>query len=346
MSRVFKDWKLLIGLAIAAFCLFLAFRKVDFAQMWAAFQQMNYWYLLPALAIMFFSHWLRALRWRYFLAPIHKVDLKTLYSSLLIGYMANTFLPAHLGEFIRAYLVGKRYPIPGSSVFATIVIERIIDVFTLLTLMAVTIIVFPFPAWVRQSGYISFAFIFVLLVALWLMKRYRTRATKVLNVILKPLPSHLSHKINELLHSFLDGVVGLKNWRHYIIVGILSLAIWFCYGYIFQIGLHAFNFVELYNTPWMTPLVLLVITTIAILVPSSPGYVGTYHYLCQISLGFFGVPESDALTFAFVIHGINFLPILLVGLVLVTVMGMNLKSIQSEAAREAQEIDEELETAT
>ncbi len=343
MTRVFKDWKVLIGLAIAAFCLFLAFRKVDFEQMWMAFKQMDYWFLLPTLAIMFLSHWLRALRWRFFLAPIHKVCMKTLYSSLLIGYMANTFLPAHLGEFIRAYLVSKRYPIPGSSVFATIVIERIIDVFTLLTLMAVTIIVFPFPKWVQQSGYISFAFIAVLFVALLLMKKHRSRATKILDVVLKPLPSHIGLKISELLHSFLDGVVGLKNWRHYIAVGFLSIAIWFCYGYIFQIGLHAFNFVETYNTPWMTPLVLLVITTIAVLVPSSPGYVGTYHYLCQISLGFFGVPESDALTFAFVIHGINFLPILIVGLILVAVMGMNLKNIRAEATREAHEIDEELE---
>ncbi len=346
MTRVLKDWKVLIGLAIAALCLYLAFRKVDFHQMWSAFKQMNYWYILPSLALMFFSHWLRALRWRYFLAPIQDVKMKTLYSSLLIGYMANTFLPAHLGEFIRAYLVSKRYPIHGSSVFATIVIERIIDVFTLLTLMAVTVIVFPFPKWVQESGYISFAFIAILLLALILMKKYRTQATKVLNVVLKPFPAHISHKINELLHSFLDGVVGLKNWRHYFIVGFLSLGIWFCYGYIFQLGLHAFNFVDKFNLPWMTSLVLLVITTIAVLVPSSPGYVGTYHYLCQISLGFFGVPKSDALTFAFVIHGINFLPILIVGLILVAVMGMNLKHIQAEATREAHEIDEELDSVT
>ena len=272
MTKGFKDWKVLAGLAVAAACLFFAFKDVDFAQMVDAFKRAQYIYFIPALAVMFLSHFLRAWRWQLLLAPIAHVRLKTLFSSLLIGYMANTFLPAHLGEFIRAYLVGKKNPIAGSSVFATIVIERIIDVFTLLILMALTIIVFPFPDWVQKSGYISFGFIALLFIVLVLMKKYRDQALAILNVVLKPFPQGLRHKLNELLHSFLDGVVGLKNWQHYVIVTILSMIIWFCYGYIFQLGLYAFNFVDTYTEiTWVTPLVLLVITTIAVLVPSSPG---------------------------------------------------------------------------
>ena len=109
---------------------------------------------------------------------------------------------------------------------------------------------------------------------------------------------------------------------------MLSIAIWFCYGMAFQMGFYAFDFVRIYALPWMAALVLLVITTISVLVPSSPGYVGTYHYLCQLSLGLFAVPESPALTFAFVLHGINFLPILIVGLILISAEGMSVKSLQ------------------
>ena len=342
MTKGFKDWKVLLGFVIAALFLFLAFRKVDFAQMWIALKHANYWYFIPALAIIFFAHWLRALRWRYLLAPIGDIKTGVLYSSLLVGYMANTFLPAHLGEFIRAYLVGKNRPIRSSAVFATIVIERIIDVFSLLIIMALTIVVFPFPDWVRLSGYISFGAIAVLFLLLVLMKKYREKSGKMIQAVLKPLPEKMSHKINELLHSFMDGVTGLKNWRHYLIVIVLSIVIWFCYGFMFQIGFMAFNFGSIYDLPWMTSLVLLVITTIAVVVPSSPGYVGTYHYLCQLSLGFFGVPKSEALTFAFVIHGINFFPIFVVGVVLVSWMGMNLKSIQNEAEKEADVIEGDL----
>ncbi|RPI00999.1 MAG: UPF0104 family protein [Calditrichaeota bacterium] len=339
MVKKLGNWKVWIGLVIAALCLFLAFRKVDFTQMGAAFRQANYGLLLPALLMIFLSHWLRTLRWQLLLRPIAAINLSTLFSALMIGYMTNTFLPAHLGEFVRAYLVAKKKPVAGSAVFATIVIERIIDVFTLLLLMALTIVVFPFPEWVRKSGYISFIFIGVLFGILLLMKKYRDRAMVIINALLKPFPHKISRRIQEMVHSFLDGVKGLEKKRHYAVVALLSLAIWFCYAYIFQIGLHAFNFVQLYNLPWTTSLVLLVITTIAVLVPSSPGYVGTYHYLCQLTLGLFAVPESEALTFAFVVHGINFLPVLIVGFLLASTMGMNLKTIQKQAKEEEEELE-------
>ncbi len=88
------------------------------------------------------------------------------------------------------------------------------------------------------------------------------------------------------------------------------------------------------------------ITPIAVLVPSSPGYVGAYHWLCQLSLGFFGVPESDALSFAFAVHGVNFLPILVVGLILVPFTGMNIKTMQNEAKKEADDIEGATEGTT
>ena len=334
MKRYLSNWKLWLGVVISAFFLCLSFRKVDFTRMAEAFQQMNYWLVFPAVALVFFSHWLRALRWKFLIAPLRDVNMNTLYSSLLFGYMANTFLPAHLGEFIRAYMVGRKYPVHGGSVFATIVIERLIDMFTLLILMALTLVVFPFPDWVKKSGVIAFFAILVLFAFLVFTKIYRDASVNFIGRILKPFPDTFRDKIIELLHSFVDGLVALKSWKHYFIVIILSPLIWLCYALIFQIGLHAFEFVSAYDLPWTTPVVLLVITTIAIVVPSSPGYVGTYHFLCQISLAFFSVPKSEGLTFAIVLHAINFFPVLVVGLILVSLEGLNLKRLQ-ENARQA-----------
>ena len=149
--------KLSIGILVSALCIYLAFRKVDFSEMLQAFQTANYWYLMPAAGIIFFSHLLRAFRWRYLLDPIRRLDISDLFSSLIIGYAANTFLPAHLGEFLRAYVLGKNQKIPMSPVFATIVVERIIDVFSLLALMLLALFIYPFPEWVIESGYIMLA---------------------------------------------------------------------------------------------------------------------------------------------------------------------------------------------
>jgi hypothetical protein len=316
--------KLLIGVFIGALFMYFAFRKVDFSQMGDAFKKANYWYVMLSIGLIFLSHWLRAVRWHFLLAPIRKIKTRYLFSALIIGYMANTFTPAHLGEFLRAYVLGKRSQVRASAVFGTIVIERIIDVFTLLLLMALTFIVFPFPDWVRKSGYITFVGVMILLVLLLVMKKHRGASLRILGKVLKPLPEKISTKADGLIHSFLDGVVGLKNWRHYAVTGFLSVMIWVFYGAVLQMCFYAFAFVSNYDLPWTAALVVLVITTISIIVPSSPGYVGTYHWLCQLSLGLFAVPKSEALTFAFVAHGVNFIPVLIVGLIFSSIEGVSL----------------------
>jgi len=323
--------KLVIGILISAVFFYLAFRKVNFKQMALAFTAANYWYLLPAVAVMVFSHWLRAVRWRYLLKPIRDVEISPLFSSLIIGYLFNIFLPAHLGELVRAYLLGKKRPIPPSAVFGTIVIERIIDVFTLLVIMALTIVLFPFPSWVRTSGYLSFVFIILLFLILVVMKSHRDPSLRLVGKLTKPLPPNLAKKIGDLTNSFLDGIVPLKHWSHYLMVVMLSIFMWACYGFIFQLIFFAFDFVRLYSLPWLAVPVLLVITTISILVPSSPGYVGTYHYLCQLSLALFAVPASEALTYAVVMHGMNFVPVLVLGLILLSAEGMSIQEIQKRA---------------
>ena len=323
--------KLIIGILISLIFLYLAARKVDFSHMYQALVAANYWYVLIAVFLMVFSHWLRALRWSYFLKPIQTINTLPLFNALIIGYMFNIFLPAHLGEFVRAYVVAKKRTISSSSVFASIVIERIIDVFSLLAIMAITIVVFPFPSWVRTSGYLSFIFIALLFLILILLKRNRAKSSVWLNKLSKPLPLKFRQKIEELLFSFLDGVVPLKHPSHYFIVTVITILMWAIYTFVFQIVFYSFDFVQIYSLPWYAALVLLVITTISILVPSSPGYVGTYHYLCTLALGMFSVPESPALSFAVVMHGLSFIPVLVLGLVILSIEGLNIKNIQSKS---------------
>ncbi len=323
--------KLVTGILISALCMYLAFRNVDMGEMWQAFNKANYWYMLPAIAAIFFSHFFRALRWRYLLDPIRRLDTTSLFSSLLIGYAANTFMPAHLGEVLRAYVLSKKRQIPMSPVFATIVIERIIDVFSLLALMLLALFIYPFPDWVIKSGYIMFAGTIGLLMFLIFLKTATSSTMRFIGFVMKPLPKSFEHKTNAMLEKFLAGILPLKRWHDYITAGFLSLMIWTSYGLVFFFCLHAFDFVAPYKLEWSTSLILLVITTIAVVVPSSPGYVGTYHYLCQITLAMFGISAGPGLSFATVAHGINILPVFIVGLFFAHFEGMAILKISEDA---------------
>jgi len=335
MKKLLHNWKLIIGLLLSLLFMLLAFRKVDFGQMAVAFAAADYRYLVPALGVILFSLWLRAWRWQYLLAPLQKISQKPLFNSLVIGYLFNIFLPAHLGEIVRAYVLSRKQPLSASAVFGTIVIERIIDVVTMLLLMALAMIVYPFPQWVKNGGYLTFIFILLLFVLLLLMKKHRAVSTQWLHRLTRRLSAGLAAKLDTLLQTFFQGVRPLEKKSHYLIVTVQSILLWACYGYIFQLVLHAFNFINLYHLPWTAALVLLVITTFGILVPSSPGYVGTYHYLCRLSLGLFGVPASPALTYAFVMHGINFVPVLLLGLIILSREGLSIAGLQKSATHQS-----------
>ncbi len=307
--------KLIVGLLISGLFLYLAFGKIDFVHLKKAFLEANYWLLIPATIVQLFSHWLRSMRWRYFLKPIKSVPVNSLFSATMIGYMMNSVLPAHLGELFRAAIIGKRENIPGSSVLASIVIERIIDILSLLVVLILALLVYPFPDWVTQSGYILFLLAVGLFFFLFLLKQQNKFTVKLLDFFLRLIPKKIAKRIEEMLKSFIEGINGFEKKTDYIVIFIHSILIWACYWLVLHIICYAFNLFELFNINAVSSLVLLVITTVSILIPSSPGYVGTYHYLCQLSLSLFGVPRAIGLSFAFVAHANALLPTALIGVI-------------------------------
>ena len=310
------------GFIIGAACVWLALRGVDFQRTGRALAEAHYGYVVLALAAMMLSHYLRALRWRYLLAPVRIVGTGRLFSALMIGYAANSFVPAHLGELLRAFVLGKKSGISAGAAFASIVVERIVDVISLIGLMALVLIVHPFPPWVELSGALMLAGALLLLALLIGCKRFEPQAAALVRLVLKPLPTQAGRRIEALALNFFAGIQPLASAGHYLAAGVLSVAIWVCYAAVYYLCLAAFDLTMLYSLPWHTGLVVLVLTTVSVVVPSTPGYVGTFHYLCQVALLMFGVPASEALSYAIVAHAVGVLPVTLVGLAAAQVEGV------------------------
>ncbi len=313
---------LAFGLTVTAVCMWLALRGVDFGQMARALAGARYGLVGLAVAAMMAAHLLRALRWQYLLFPVQRVGTGRLFSALVIGYAANSFLPAHLGELLRAFVLGKKSGISAGAAFASIVVERILDVIALIAVMGLVVIVHPFPSWVEMSGVLMLAGALALLAALVGAKRYEPRTAAIVRYLLKPIPERIGGRIETLALNFVHGIQPLAAPRHYLGVGALSIGIWACYAAVFYLCLAAFDLTRLYSLPWHAGLVVLVLTTVSVVVPSTPGYVGTFHYLCQAALLMFGVPASEALSYAIVAHAVGILPVTLVGVAAAQIEGV------------------------
>ncbi|MBN2346461.1 MAG: flippase-like domain-containing protein, partial [Candidatus Aminicenantes bacterium] len=327
-KRARAKWQALAGVALGLLFIFLAFRRVDLRQMLRALGGADYVLLLPVLAVVVLGLLLRSLRWKFLLAPIGEASTASLFASLNIGYMANTALPAHLGEILRAWHAGRKNGISAGSVFATVVIERMLDVLSLLLLLALALLVFPFPSWVRHSGALMLFLVVAAGLLLAWMKKNKDRALALCGRLRRILPHSASAFVGKMLEQFLRGVAPLKRRSHYPAVAFLSILIWASYALILQLLFHAFDFVHAYRLPWSAALVAMVITTISVVVPSSPGYVGSFHLLCQLSLGLFAVPRGPALSYAFVLHAVSVFPPFFLGLFFLARDRISLRSLR------------------
>ena len=137
MKRVRQS---LIGLVIAIGALYYTLRNVSIEELITSFKDADLFYIGLGLVIMCISYVTRAYRWQVLLRPFKQIPVREIYSPLMIGFMGS-ILPARAGEFIRAYVVGKKHNITFSGAFSTIIVERLFD---LVCLMGLFVWVFVF----------------------------------------------------------------------------------------------------------------------------------------------------------------------------------------------------------
>ena len=128
-----KARQLLIGLAIAFGALYYTLRNVSLDELITSFKEVEMVYILPAFVLILLTYVIRAYRWQVLLRPFKQIPVNDIYAPLMIGFMGN-ILPARAGEFLRAYLVGKKHGITFAGSLSTIIVERLFDMVCLLIL--------------------------------------------------------------------------------------------------------------------------------------------------------------------------------------------------------------------
>ncbi len=311
-----RDLKFWLGIGVSLFFMLLLFRKIDFNQLKAALLTVDYRFVLLAVLFTFASYFLRAVRWRYLLIHEKKIPLSSLYPATIIGYMANNILPARMGEFIRAYTLARREQLETPAVFASLVIDRLFDGFTVMLILLWTLFALRFPQGMEDAenilktgGVVTFLIYAGVVAFLVLLKRQTMRTLSWTGRLLKPFPATLSDRLIPLLGSFIGGIRMSSQGGH--IFGILasSLLVWGACIIPVDLVLRGFGI----HLPISASMFILVLLVFAVMVPASPGFIGTYHYACFKGLSAFGIAESTAVSIALVLHGVAFFPVIIAG---------------------------------
>ena len=325
------DLKFWLGIAVSLFFMALLFKKIDFHSLGSALRSADYRYIFLAVCFTFVNYFLRAVRWRYLLISEKSISLSSLYSATIIGYMSNNLLPARLGEFIRAYTLAQREKLETPAVFASLVIDRLCDGFTVLLLLLVTLFTLQLPAGIedaagalRAGGAAMFLLYCGVVLFLYLLKRQTMRTLAMVGFVLKPFPASVSEKFIPLLGSFIGGIRLSSRMGHHAALVASSAGIWLFCVLPVDMALRSFNI----HLPITASVFILILLVFAVMVPASPGFIGTYHYACYKGLSVFGIPETTSVSIALIMHGTGFFPVIVAGLYYVWKNKISLNELQ------------------
>jgi hypothetical protein len=261
-----------------------------------------------------------------------------------VGYAALSLLPARMGDLIRPLLLARREKIPASASLASILTERVFDLWSVVLFFLVFIIWPPHMSDLDEqaqhsldvlslSGYVVGAGLLIGTLILLGLFRYQERFVELLTRPVGWIKSSWRQPAANFFNHFLDGLRVLQRPRDLIITTAASIFMWYVICWQVRITLLAFDV----DLPLRAAYLIVTMAVIGLAIPT-PGGVGGFHKATQVGMTlFFGIGLNEATGIAIAYHAICFVPITIIGLLCLPLLGVNLREVESVGPEAAEE---------
>ncbi len=319
-----------LGIAVSAVFVYLTLRGVDFPEVWAGLQDKRFVMLLPVVATFITCQITKSLRWGIILSAIRTIKQPKLFPIACVGYMAIIVLPMRLGEVVRPYLLTAKHGVPMGSGFATVLVERLLDVAVLLLFFFFVLTCTSLPHPVARAGMVLLGlvvieFVLIAAIALWPEKMLRLLAP-----FRRYMPS-VGQRIERFAGNLAAGFRMISCGRKLLQSAALSLAVW---GFSALAVYFLFLFSNLPFGP-IEALGVTSITALGISLPAAPGLVGNFQFACIVALSLWGVGKTEAFTYAMVYYAMGVGINILLGIAFMPVVDMPLRKLLASRNRDA-----------
>jgi uncharacterized membrane protein YbhN (UPF0104 family) len=281
----------LLGLLISAILVWALFRNIHFAELWDALKGANYLWLIPNIALIFFTMYQRAYRWKFMIAPIgadYQVRIAGDYLRRADGVRSG----------------GAAADLRRCALHLQDRTGRVdeVDVAIGIALLGL-VLIFLLARKPQQTGQLITRYLFF-------------------------IPESGKSLIRSVVMKFARGLEFLSDARATAWVGTQTLMIWILMGISNVFVFKAFDL----GLPLDASFVVLVVVSVSILVPSSPGFIGVYHAGAVWSLVAYGVPKAEALSCALVLHAAQYIVVTLIGFYYLKKEHLSLRQLGEEAS--------------
>ena len=315
-KKISKILQYIIFFGLGGYLLYHVFTdpEIDLSSIWQKILNAKWEWVGVSFLVGIITHFSRAMRWKLLLEGTgHQPKLINIYNAIMSGYFTNTAIP-RAGEFVRCGLVKKSDNVPFTTAFGTAMVERLVDMFTLFSLLGLAL----FLQYDVISGFFD-ENIFTP-ISTWVQSKASTKNLIILGVVVigglyllfkssdkieKAVESKGKGSIDDIVDDIYDGlgsILKLKNIGGFI---FHSIFIWVGYFFINYFVFMAFGATSIMSIS--IGICVLVVGSVSKMLPTQAHGAGAFHFLVSTFLILYGIEKEDGLVIATVIHGSQFL---------------------------------------
>lgn len=304
-----KKWiNLLLGVIISIVLLYVVFRQVQLKEVISYIYTARKTYILASLILNFGLLLLRSYRLKFIIDEYKNFAVLKFFESIILGLFFNTILPFRAGDVVQGIMISKKTGLPKSITLTTVVMERFIDLFPPIIFIIIGSFLITLPK--EISIFLTFFVLFVLvlcIVTIWKFGPYLTEKIENLNFTNK-----LVMKIIGFIKKFLLTVGSMK--RDTIVCKIIPLTLLLWSGYSMGMFLICLS-LDIKLPSVFAGFIIQAITALSVIIPSSPGYIGSWEFMGTVALSIFRVEKTKSVSFGLLSHIIGTIPVVVLGVV-------------------------------
>ena len=321
-----KPVRLALGAAFAALFVWLILRQVDVARIGQVMQEARLDLLLAATLALCIGYCCRIARWRTMLARGNpQLGYKDCAGPLLASFAANNVLPFRAGDLMRAFAFNDRLGTTSGTVLATLFVERLLDLLMVILLLGLALWTFHFDVGrLLGIGGPLLVLAGLAIMAVLLFPKVLQPLIRGLGLLAARLPAaaKVQAELSKITHTLGDLAGGSTMPR----LIAWSAGAWLIEGCVYWLVARALHAISMPLGGWLA----VPVGTLATLIPSTPGYVGTFDYFTAHAMVLTGNELTAAAAFAFLVHMVLWLPPTVAG-------GLYMALRQSKAGSTAKE---------
>jgi uncharacterized protein (TIRG00374 family) len=305
--------RLLVNLVIIAITFgfsYIALSTINLSLAWHALRTSDYWWIAASLGAFGMGNVTRAFRWRSLFARGRRPPVGVVWDAMMVGYLYNNIMPARAGEAARVVVLTQRSSAPPAEIVGTVVLERLYDVTAILVIFFAAKAWLPHVSWFGAAAVAALVLAILIIAAATVLVIYGDRPLRLLLRPLRRLSLFSGERFERTIGELAYGLSGLRHPRLALEASLWTITAWLSTAlcaYFVSIAFHL-------HLPLTCGVLVAVAIGLSMILPSPPAAVGVFEAAALIALATYGIPHSSALSYAVVLHLVNFVPYIVAGL--------------------------------